>query len=128
MYVEQLGHVTSSGITVVSFERGADVGTLLVDEVTLVLGRLAGTDGPDQVTHTRRRRHGGWREREREREGGGGGEGRKDGLTVLRAARKLCANKCIQLGCMHLALEWTHTAQLKMVGARLILAHLLAIV
>ena len=49
--VEQLGYVPGSGIIVVSLEGGSDVGTFLVDEVPLILGSLAGSDAPDQVTN-----------------------------------------------------------------------------
>ena len=58
MDIQQLGHVTCPGIIIVPFKGGSDVGTLLGDEIPLVLGSLAGPDGSDQVSNTQRSRHG----------------------------------------------------------------------
>ena len=55
--IEQLGHVPCPGIVVFPLERCPDVGTLLGDQVTLILSRLTGTNGPNEVTHARSSRH-----------------------------------------------------------------------
>ena len=55
--VEELGYITCPGVIVIPFERCSDIGTLLVDEVSLILGSLAGSDSSDKVTDTQCRRH-----------------------------------------------------------------------
>lgn len=55
--VQELGHIPGSHIIVVTFEGRPDVGTLLVDQVTLILSCLAASNGPNEISHSGGGRH-----------------------------------------------------------------------